>query len=301
LANVFYKLSFFLSLPLVLVFVFDGPLRPGKKRSKRVGAAAHWMTQPFKELVLAFGYHTHQAPGEAEAELARMSTTGFIDAVLTDDSDALLFGARLVIRRWVYFPHIRRDPDSIATYYTDNFAQDPDKPIMHGGMLLFAILQGGDYSKGLHRCGQDTAYRLTHTELGSELLLAADEDNETLSTFLPAWRAKLRHYLADDPYGLIGQKNKKLAAGVPNDFPSMEIVKLYTNPLVSESSWTSNASWHVFQLPNLANLSILVERLFLWRSTGLAENKLQSKVFGAFCIKYLLMVWLCSVVYWPVY
>lgn len=40
-----------------------------------------------------------QAPGEAEAQLAHMNKVGLIDAVLTDDSDALVFGARTVIRK----------------------------------------------------------------------------------------------------------------------------------------------------------------------------------------------------------
>jgi Holliday junction resolvase YEN1 len=39
-----------------------------------------------------------QAPGEAEAELAKLNAAGMIDAVVTDDSDAFLFGATHVIR-----------------------------------------------------------------------------------------------------------------------------------------------------------------------------------------------------------
>lgn len=42
---------------------------------------------------------TLQAPGEAEAELASMSMLGIVDVVLTEDSDAMAFGARRVIRR----------------------------------------------------------------------------------------------------------------------------------------------------------------------------------------------------------
>lgn len=42
-----------------------------------------------------------QAPGEAEAELSELNTRGIVDAVLTDDSDVLLFNARTVIRKWV--------------------------------------------------------------------------------------------------------------------------------------------------------------------------------------------------------
>lgn len=40
-----------------------------------------------------------QAPGEAEAELAIMNRQGKIDAVLSDDVDALLFGATCLIRK----------------------------------------------------------------------------------------------------------------------------------------------------------------------------------------------------------
>ena len=40
-----------------------------------------------------------QAAGEAEAELASMNALGLIDGVMSDDSDVLMFGARMVIRR----------------------------------------------------------------------------------------------------------------------------------------------------------------------------------------------------------
>lgn len=40
-----------------------------------------------------------QAPGEAEAELALMNRQGKIDAVLSDDVDTLLFGAKCIIRK----------------------------------------------------------------------------------------------------------------------------------------------------------------------------------------------------------
>lgn len=39
-----------------------------------------------------------QACGEAESELASLSKRGFLDAVLTEDSDTIVFGAKTVIR-----------------------------------------------------------------------------------------------------------------------------------------------------------------------------------------------------------
>ena len=40
-----------------------------------------------------------KAPGEAEAELAYLNSVGIIDAVLSDDVDTFLFGAKTVIRK----------------------------------------------------------------------------------------------------------------------------------------------------------------------------------------------------------
>lgn len=40
-----------------------------------------------------------KAPGEAEAELAMLNQASCIDAVITDDGDALVFGALQVIRK----------------------------------------------------------------------------------------------------------------------------------------------------------------------------------------------------------
>lgn len=50
------------------------------KRGKRVTAKAHWLTERFQEFILAFGFHSHVAPGEAEAELAYLNRAGVIDA-----------------------------------------------------------------------------------------------------------------------------------------------------------------------------------------------------------------------------
>jgi 5'-3' exonuclease len=45
-----------------------------------------------------------QAPGEAEAELAQLNRLGFIDAVISEDSDTIVFGAPCVIRTSGFVP-----------------------------------------------------------------------------------------------------------------------------------------------------------------------------------------------------
>jgi XPG N-terminal domain len=56
LRSIFYKLVKFLEVPVTPLFVFDGPARPSTKRGKRVIAKPHWLTEPFKDLLDAFGF-----------------------------------------------------------------------------------------------------------------------------------------------------------------------------------------------------------------------------------------------------
>lgn len=51
-------------------------------------------------LTVAIDESVLQARGEAEAELAYLNQKGHIDAVMTDDCDAFLFGARTIIKKY---------------------------------------------------------------------------------------------------------------------------------------------------------------------------------------------------------
>ena len=70
-----------------------------------------------------------KAPGEAEAELAHLNRIGVIDAILSDDVDNFLFGAKMVVRKYALasthplyshnsFPSLARAPISWATAST---------------------------------------------------------------------------------------------------------------------------------------------------------------------------------------
>ncbi|PBK89498.1 hypothetical protein ARMGADRAFT_1033065 [Armillaria gallica] len=52
-------------------------------------------------MVLAFGFNYHNAPGEAEVELAQMNQVGVIDVIMTEDSDVFVFGAKAVLHWYI--------------------------------------------------------------------------------------------------------------------------------------------------------------------------------------------------------
>ncbi|GAA5973645.1 hypothetical protein JCM11641_005060 [Rhodosporidiobolus odoratus] len=97
---VFFRLCLLLSRGVLPVFIFDGPSRPPWKRGQRIGGQA-WAgrsPQVLKRMFGLFGVEWRVAAGEAEAELARMNERGEVDAVLSDDVDAFLFGAVKIVR-----------------------------------------------------------------------------------------------------------------------------------------------------------------------------------------------------------
>lgn len=100
-----------------------------------------------------------QAPGEAEAELARLNKARIIDAVVTDDGDGLIFGATHVIRKYVPLvtmptfdstiiplsPDLTGDKDAVTVYTAQAIRDTPGIALTEGGLLLVALLSGGDY------------------------------------------------------------------------------------------------------------------------------------------------------------
>lgn len=94
----FYRICRLLALNVQLLFVFDGPSRPWK-RGRRGGNRPHYEERRLlKELLRYFRIPHHEAPGEAEAECARLEQLGVVDAVFSQDSDSLMFGSRFLIR-----------------------------------------------------------------------------------------------------------------------------------------------------------------------------------------------------------
>lgn len=56
LQGLFWRLSHLLSIPVAVVFVFDGPNRPEVKRGKVVRGTPHWMSAGAQSLIKAFGF-----------------------------------------------------------------------------------------------------------------------------------------------------------------------------------------------------------------------------------------------------
>ncbi|BGP31765.1 hypothetical protein JCM10296v2_003539 [Rhodotorula toruloides] len=96
------------------------------------------------------------APYEADPQLAYLEKSGIVDAIVTEDSDLLVFGCRNVLFKMDgegACVHISRDDFSKCREY--NFAGWSDAEFRH-----MAILSGCDYLPSIHKLGLKTAYNL---------------------------------------------------------------------------------------------------------------------------------------------
>ncbi|KAF4621808.1 hypothetical protein D9613_012186 [Agrocybe pediades] len=195
-----------------------------------------WWISPSKEMIQAFGYYVHQAPGEAEAELAYFNKHGIIDAVITSDGDAIFFGARVI------YKHIPKDErsfdDEVCRFVHAKLAP---ADLSNGSILLLALLCGGTTTEvyRVDQFGRQTTLALARCGFGESLFEAFTRLGvEDFRNFVTVWRADLRIQLRTNSQGFLRGRRPLLADKIPDNFPSREVIDLYINPVTSWSTAT---------------------------------------------------------------
>ncbi|KGO75587.1 XPG N-terminal [Penicillium italicum] len=235
LRTLFYRLLKLLALPVHPLFVYDGRQKPAFKRGKAVSARSYGsapIIKRSKDLIERFRFPWHEAPGEAEAECARLQQAGIVDAVMSNDVDALMFGSSFTIMN---FSKESGSGTSSATHVTC-YAMGQDGhasniPLDRPGMILFAMLSGGDYlPSGVPKCGSKLAAEIAKAGFGEDLLqkLASKAD---VDTGLTEWRERLQYELEENESGYFTRKHP--AVRIPDIFPDRQILEYYAQPKVS--------------------------------------------------------------------
>ncbi|KAA8646429.1 crossover junction endodeoxyribonuclease [Aspergillus tanneri] len=235
LRTLFYRLLKLLALPIHPLFVYDGKEKPPFKRGKASGVS--YGSLPIirlsKLLVDLFKFPRHDAPGEAEAECARLQTAGIVDAVMSNDVDALMFGSTLTVMN---FSKESGSGTTAAThvtcYHMDNQNSASSLALDRAGMILFAMLSGGDYlPSGVPKCGSKLAAEIAKAGFGADLLEVIDSDGADLEPGLAEWRERLQYELEENESGYFQKRHK--AVRIPETFPDKTILSCYAKPVVS--------------------------------------------------------------------
>ncbi|XP_021860514.2 flap endonuclease GEN-like 1 isoform X2 [Spinacia oleracea] len=123
----------------------------------------------YRDLLELLGMPVLRARGEAEALCAQLNSEGFVDACITSDSDAFLFGAKCVIK------HV--DPKSMGPfecYYVEDIEVGLGLGRKH--LIAVSLLVGSDHNlNGVQGIGMETALRFVKKFNEDEVLQRLNE------------------------------------------------------------------------------------------------------------------------------
>ncbi|KAF8956109.1 PIN domain-like protein [Flammula alnicola] len=266
----FFKLCKFLrKAPVIVIFVFDGPDRPSFKHGRKINTQTipEW-SQWCKSIIKSFGFYWLQVPGEAEAELALLSCNNAIDVILTSDSDSLVFGAGRVLKS------VARS-EIYEVYNMDVIKDNHNVGLSRGGLILIAVLSGGDYSDGLDGCGSTTSAALARCGFGDRLLKAFDKlESIKLDKELEIIARDIEAELRYNTSGFLTARNPKLASEFSVEHIAPDKVSAYLYPVVSASSTSNLPNW-IAREPNVPQISKFCAQTLNWAPNDL-EKKLQN-------------------------
>ncbi|KAI5988481.1 hypothetical protein F5J12DRAFT_786843 [Pisolithus orientalis] len=190
-------------------FVFDGPDCPQIKRGKDVlgWSPPFLLVQHFQELLMAFGFDWHVAPGEVEAELSCLQS---LQPVFSTDMEVYLAEA------------------------IDNSAT-----LEWGDLLLITLMNSADCDASCHWCNTDVAHQLVAYGFGRTLLEAAISlQFVEFMEFVAKWCNNVCEVLRTDPQHFLGCRYHELACVIKEEhfkFPDPAILAMYLSPLTSWS------------------------------------------------------------------
>ena len=121
---------------------------------------------------------------EAEAQCCALESLGLVDGIITDDSDAFLFGAQCVYKNFF------NQQQFVEAYRAADLQALMGLTRHH--LIQIAYLVGSDYTEGIHGIGAVTALEIISEWCQANEVEREDEDSSGLSSliaFAEWWRA----------------------------------------------------------------------------------------------------------------
>ncbi|RYP38846.1 hypothetical protein DL767_002408 [Monosporascus sp. MG133] len=137
-----------------------------------------------KQILDLLGIPWYVAPGEAEAECARLEEAGIVDAVLTKDGDAFVFGSNTILQRLD-----AENKVAMVRRFRMRDLRGARPPLRQQDLFLLALMAGGDYHDGIPGCGPVVAIEAARAGYSGELRALLLSRRPT-----KAWRDKLANY-----------------------------------------------------------------------------------------------------------
>jgi flap endonuclease-1 len=155
-----------------------------------------------KRLVNLMGFICVQAPGEADSQCAALNIKGVVDAVVTEDMDVLVFGAKKMLRKF-------SNKNKVIQIDHDRILKDMD--LTESQFIDICILLGSDYSKPIKGIGPMAVYKkykqsgnmetflLELTRLNNECIrMGKNPKYDIPRNFIDRWKKTKEYFLCAD-------------------------------------------------------------------------------------------------------
>lgn len=195
-------------------------LRTQQRKDRRdADEVTQAMVVECQALLRFFGIPYLTAPMEAEAQCAELVRLGLVDGIVTDDSDAFLFGGTRV------YKNVFNGNKFVECYVAADFERELSLP--RDRLVALAQLLGSDYAEGLPGVGPVTAVEI----------LSEFPGRDGLARFRDWWtdvQARGRPLDADraSPFRRKFRKAHATKLFLPTGFPSPAVDDAYLHPEV---------------------------------------------------------------------
>ncbi len=135
-----------------------------KSLSSRINYITDDIVEESKKLLNLMGLPYVQAPSEGEAQASYMTLKGDVNAVVSQDYDCLLFGARRILRNFTIYGKRRISGTSRTVNVTPEIIDLKENldnlGITRDQLIYIGILTGTDFNPGIKGIGAKTALSL---------------------------------------------------------------------------------------------------------------------------------------------
>ncbi|KAF4692279.1 Excision repair cross-complementing rodent repair deficiency, complementation group 5 [Perkinsus olseni] len=215
-----------------MIDIEEMPKPRNRSRNKANQVDFRALKEEIQLLLTAFGVPWVDAPCEAEAQCVALVQNGLADGVISDDSDTLMYGADVVLRR-LYF-----DAMYVEMYSSNRM---PDRLREQDAMVSLAMLLGCDYTPGVLGIGAVNALEIIEAGyVGMERLLQlrvwasalVSEDPKEIEAPVPGEEGvdslQLRQFKRD-------HGGYRSTWTFPKDFPRQDVWDALSRPVVDDS------------------------------------------------------------------
>ncbi|MCD6248656.1 MAG: flap endonuclease-1 [Hadesarchaea archaeon] len=154
-----------------------GDIVEARKQAQRAARLTKEMAGEAMELLRRMGVAYIQAPGEGEAQAARLVQLGDAWAVASQDFDSLLFGAPVLVRNVAITGRRKMPGKDVYAEITPEFIELQEMlkkfEIDRRGLIAVGILVGTDYNRGVKGIGPKKALKLVKEHGSIEEIIRA--------------------------------------------------------------------------------------------------------------------------------